>query len=1317
MRRLLKSFTAFSVIAMLLFSFCISVGAVEETHNSQDGLVASITTKKDSYQSNEDIDLTFKVTNTNDFTVENVSLEAILPENFEVKDNKKQNVDYVSLKSGESITLDIVAIKVNNTATKPDNTKATATSKSNIEETTKILIPDVQAVTSATDGVSKNSVLATQNSSVKSEESVKTGNNMAVFLVVSICIASFAVIIVLKNRKNVRRYLSIVLCFSIISGVVTVGGISMVNAAEMEQKSFTVNKEINVSENNYTISGVITYNSFDSEEDNITRAEWADMLVREFSMNTELGQNVKVPYNDIESSKYKDSIVVAYYYGILLTDVDEYNPDGYVTREFATYTLNNCLGFVNNETLVCDDIKELKYPEASAAMVERGFFNLVDNKFVSEKAVTRSELNNIVVLIKKTLDKAKIDTNYDNTVKIEDSVISFDGSQVKSINNNVVTLKLDDETSSLKEGDVFVTQNPNNLNETVAYKINKTEVSDGKVILDVTEPEMYELYDKLDIQGKIPSGMTDLKKSKKSDNSVSAGFFNKESIDIQDTIELDANKLKFVNKEFKIGDVANPIKIKLNGSLDTPELEYKIYTEKDTNLFSLNPLHIKDNFVFYIALKDKLKFSGTAQISGGIGKEGTVEIAKCPVRILPTIGVNVIVNLTVKADGSITFECSVENKVGVLWDKTGLEFIKDFSKPEIKAEASVNATVGIGPAVELTCATITIGAKSDIGAKAKLSVGLTRKKDNLFHGDMSSYFYFNAGVYVDDSLKGILEIFNIPTKKNFEIVNEENSPLKISTHMEGDTDIRFMDKCSYRYVKGTVVDSETSNPIRDAKVEIYSENAETPFATVMTNESGEFESLIDDVDGYFVFKISKDGYKGLKFNLTPTNIRRGEDTHMGKCKLVVSSSSESEDKIYYSNVIQKYKDKVYYSSSEGSHEGMNRPRLDFSKVKPDYIKLPVKANGGVQSFIIYNNKIYYLCNYTATTGTKGNYTSGELYRSDLDGKNVKLISSDVTNECMELSKGKLYFNTGRNYDEIIYNSYDIANDSITKINDYQSVGKFQLGWLFRYEQSIGQYMEFDGGLYYYAREGILEIINGEHANVYYYRKDKSTGKVCRVGYSYDQTIATDSYKDKLIDELLEHESEWFVNQGATVGYHSALTFKDLNFDGRPEFIMECGGGSMRNNPANVYYYSNNKLQKANGSFQANIKGYYIKQTGEYRILGTSFCRITEEDWWLGNYILSFTGTDVSEDYYSSYTSERNLGMKYYRYADSYGESKGCEEITKDEYDLINSQQLKGLVDINMTSDTVWSEDWVKLSQTEKRTTLEKLYDSFTYDKY
>lgn len=123
MRRLLKSFTVFSVIAMLLFSFCISVGAVEETHNSQDGLVASITTKKDGYQSNEDIDLTFKVTNTNDFAVENVSLEAILPENFEVKDNKKQDVDYVSLKSGESITLDIVAIKVNNTATKPDNKK------------------------------------------------------------------------------------------------------------------------------------------------------------------------------------------------------------------------------------------------------------------------------------------------------------------------------------------------------------------------------------------------------------------------------------------------------------------------------------------------------------------------------------------------------------------------------------------------------------------------------------------------------------------------------------------------------------------------------------------------------------------------------------------------------------------------------------------------------------------------------------------------------------------------------------------------------------------------------------------------------------------------------------------------------------------------------------------------------------------------------------------------------------------------------------------------------------------------------------------
>lgn len=1029
MRRLLKSFTAFSVIAMLLFSFCISVGAVEETHNSQDGLVASITTKKDGYQSNEDIDLTFKVTNTNDFTVENVSLEAILPENFEVKDNKKQDVDYVSLKSGESITLDIVAIKVNNTATKPDNTKATATSKSNIEETTKILIPDVQAVTSATDGVSKNSVLATQNSSVKSEESVKTGNNMAVFLVVSICIVSFAVIIVLKNRNNVRKYLSIVLCFSIISGVVTVGGVSMVNAAEMEQKSFTVNKEINVSENNYTISGVITYNSFDSEEDNITRAEWADMLVREFSMNTELGQNVKVPYNDIESSKYKDSIVVAYYYGILLTDADEYNPDGYVTREFATYTLNNCLGFVNNETLVCDDIKELKYPEASAAMVERGFFNLVDNKFVSEKSVTRSELNNIVVLIKKTLDKTKIDTNYDNTVKIEDSVISFDGSYVKSMNNNTVTLKLDDKTSSLKEGDVFATQNPNNLNETVAYKINKTEVSDGKVILDVTEPEMYELYDKLDIQGKIPSGMTDLKKSKKSDNSVSAGFFNKESIDIQDTIELDANKLKFVNKEFKIGDVANPIKIKLNGSLDTPELEYKIYAEKDTNLFSLNPLHIKDNFVFYIALKDKLKFSGTAQISGGIGKEGTVEIAKCPVRILPTVGVNVIVNLTVKADGSITFECSVENKVGVLLDKTGLEFIKDFSKPEIKAEASVNATVGIGPAVELTCATITIGAKSDIGAKAKLSVGLTRKKDNLFHGDMSSYFYFNAGVYVDDSLKGILEIFNIPTKKNFEIVNEENSPLKISTHMEGDTDIRFMDKCSYRYVKGTVVDSETSNPIRDAKVEIYSENAETPFATVMTNESGEFESLIDDVDGYFVFKISKDSYKGLKFNLTPTNIRRGEDTHMGKCKLVVSSSSESEETIEnnfkVANTFLYVGDKYIYSNKSTIY--LKKYPTDKATVLASFSQ---NGHDNIESIMSDGHVLY--C--AASTGTSPD--NCVIYSYNLDSKVLKNLF---------VTKRKFSFVTC--YNNFVYyldnntlNKYDLSSGKNIVVVDNVKLG-------------------------------------------------------------------------------------------------------------------------------------------------------------------------------------------------------------------------------------------------------------------------------------
>ena len=266
MRRLLKSFTAFSVIAMLLFSFCISVGAVEETHNSQDGLVASITTKKDSYQSNEDIDLTFKVTNTNDFDVENVSLEAIIPDGLTLKKGDNTSINTVSLASGESLELTLTVVKESSVivvpieTTNPNTEQPTETKPLSTENTTTVQTESVQATTTkANSAVSTASDFNNTNGSDNS--SVKTGNNTNYILIGLICLISLAVAaLAFRFRNKAVKYLSLALCVCISVSSIAVVGVTNTMAQETNQEmSFDVSKTITVEGREYEISANVKY--------------------------------------------------------------------------------------------------------------------------------------------------------------------------------------------------------------------------------------------------------------------------------------------------------------------------------------------------------------------------------------------------------------------------------------------------------------------------------------------------------------------------------------------------------------------------------------------------------------------------------------------------------------------------------------------------------------------------------------------------------------------------------------------------------------------------------------------------------------------------------------------------------------------------------------------------------------------------------------------------------------------------------------------------------------------------------------------------
>lgn len=258
MKKITKSLAVLLVAVIALLSFSITAGATEVS-NTQDGLVASITSEKDSYKANEDIELTFKVTNTNDFAVENVSLEAIIPDGLTLKNNADTTVNTVSLGSGESLELSLALVEDTVTAVlEPTSLVAEPASQVNQNTDTTSEINQKTALTAKNTGNGKSS-----------DNTVATGNNMSYLFVALICLVCLVVVILaLKFRKKTVKYISLVLCLCISVGSVAVVGIPNTSAEETtQQMSFEVSKTITVDSLNYELKSVISY-SVTMEKDN-----------------------------------------------------------------------------------------------------------------------------------------------------------------------------------------------------------------------------------------------------------------------------------------------------------------------------------------------------------------------------------------------------------------------------------------------------------------------------------------------------------------------------------------------------------------------------------------------------------------------------------------------------------------------------------------------------------------------------------------------------------------------------------------------------------------------------------------------------------------------------------------------------------------------------------------------------------------------------------------------------------------------------------------------------------------------------------------
>lgn len=387
MKKTHRTFAALLVLLIALFSFSITAGATEIS-NSQDGLIASITSDKDSYQENEDINLTFKITNTNDFAVENVSIEAIIPDGLTLKNQTDTKASTVSLGAGEELEFSLVALKAS-TVTEPSATEpSNETLPTNVTEPTKAsntTVTDPATITSNTTTTSKTTSSNSNSSNGKTADGkVATGDSSSYLLLALICIACLAVaIIAFKFRKKAVKYISLVLCVCIALSSVVILGIPNASAEETtQQMSFEVSKTITVDNQDYKLNAIIKY-----------------------AVQTENSDDEFVPSRDAD----------------LYTDDDLYTTDP--DESHIIFDENTGIRFIDNE--ICIEVKDGITQDAVESLCKKYNASIVSkistlNSYKLRFTTTYSyeEINSLIEIIEAEdiIDKAYINYAVNNTV-------------------------------------------------------------------------------------------------------------------------------------------------------------------------------------------------------------------------------------------------------------------------------------------------------------------------------------------------------------------------------------------------------------------------------------------------------------------------------------------------------------------------------------------------------------------------------------------------------------------------------------------------------------------------------------------------------------------------------------------------------------------------------------------------------------------------------------------------------------------------------------------------------------------------------------
>ena len=516
---------------------------------------------------------------------------------------------------------------------------------------------------------------------------------------------------------------------------------------------------------------------YDENASYITRGEWIHRLAQGFGMSVEDKSTIVNYYSDLDNYEYGEEIEIAANFGVFDVLDENFNPDEYVTRDFAAHTMSFCLGYPSDSDCLYNDVDDVYYSGDAQVALNQGWFITVNDEFRPSMYARLDECNIAFEDMEEAVLSTQIDEGYDSSIEVDSAVteitdaseITYDGTTAvitgssKTVEEGsdfaftfegiyivrkAVTVDFDEENGimTIQTGDPEESAVQNVDAEGYAYiDYDSIEVLDDDLNVDVVEDTAEELSRQLTLPfepanknagGTIPLGKT---------------------LNLGGKINLGGGQ------------------VNISGAIKNMRIPYQI----DMSLLSVKK--------FYIGFQADAELKATFTTKLENTCTNSKDILKVPISGIGVVGANIVVSAKVSLSGEIILTYSCELGAGVQYTKRdGWRVTKNFKSKGFTIEASIKEKIGLSVGLAVNLGKKKLG---EVYAAAGESgtVSSIKRNTGFTCTDLKAHMYAEVGANFDLG-------FGIKFSKTYEIINEDNSPLKLHIHWDNG---KRVESCTY----------------------------------------------------------------------------------------------------------------------------------------------------------------------------------------------------------------------------------------------------------------------------------------------------------------------------------------------------------------------------------------------------------------------------------------------------------------------------------------------------------------------------------------